>query len=47
MPLFAVENFLPVAAVSVAEEASVAEMAVKSAGDGAWTFFQVTPSLVR
>ena len=47
LPLFVVENFLPPAAVSVAEEASLAETAVRSAGEGAWTFFQVMPSIVR
>ena len=34
LPLFVVENFLPPAAVSVAEEASLAETAVKSACAG-------------
>jgi len=47
LPLFVVENFLPPAAVSVAEEASLAETAVRSAWEGAWTFFQVMPSIVR
>ena len=47
LPLLVLESFLPATEVSVADEASLTEKAVKSACAGEGIFFQVIPSVVR